>query len=362
MVRSAAAVLAVLILPGLALAQQSQGTHTVIRDDTLWDLSERYYSNPFEWRLIWEANRTVIDDPNLIYPAQVLAIPGLPTRDATAQGGPPAGGGIPGGGVAGAGQPGPAQPQAQPSGPASSAADARTIFYRNQPEAASVIGIREREYIAVDIDQVYSAPWLGPLEGVPEHVGTLLGFALPTDRGSTMRQFHQVIVRTDAPVRVGDEYRTYRVSKAIPRVGQVVTPTGILSVTAVHDSGAVAVITEEYGRIQNGDLIGALPPYSMVAGQYAADVTGGSEAMIMGFGGRAQLNDIGQHAFLDLGTDHGIGLGDEFVLFSDAVRTEVRGRLQVVGLTPTSSTARILALTDDVFRQGVIVRLVRQMP
>jgi hypothetical protein len=356
MVRSAAAVLAVLILPGLALAQQSQGTHTVIRDDTLWDLSERYYSNPFEWRLIWEANRTVIDDPNLIYPDQVLTIPGLPARDATAQGVAPAGGGAPGGGQ-------PAEPPTQPmQGPAVSAADARTIFYRNQPDAASVVGMREREYIAVDIDQVYSAPWLGPLEGVPEHVGTLLGFALPTDRGSTMRQFHQVNVRTDEPVRVGDEYRTYRVARTIPRVGQVVTPTGILSVTAVHDSGAVAVIREEYDRIQDGDLIGPLPPYSMVAGQYAADVTGGSEAMIMGFAGRAQLNDVGQHAFLDLGTDHGIGLGDEFVLFSDAVRTEVRGRLQVVGVTPTSSTARILALSDDVFRQGVIVRLVRQMP
>ncbi|MCA1790047.1 MAG: LysM peptidoglycan-binding domain-containing protein [Thioalkalivibrio sp.] len=315
MVRSAAAVLAVLILPGLALAQQSQGTHTVIRDDTLWDLSERYYSNPFEWRLIWEANRTVIDDPNLIYPDQVLTIPGQPARDATAQGGAPAGGGAPGGG----GQP--AQPVQPTQGPAVSAADARTIFYRNQPDAASVVGMREREYIAVDIDQVYSAPWLGPLVEVPQHVGTLLGFALSTDRGSTMRQFHQVNVRTNEPVRVGDEYRTYRVSRTIPRVGQVVTPTGILSVTAVHDSGAVAVITEEYDRIQDGDLIGPLPPYSMVAGQYAADVTGGSEAMIMGFAGTAQLNEIGQHAFLDLGTDHGIGLGDEFVLFSDAVRT-----------------------------------------
>ena len=360
MVRSAAAVLAVLILPGLSLAQESQGSHTVIRDDTLWDLSERYYSNPFEWRLIWEANRSVITDPNLIYPDQVLAIPGRPARDVTAQADSPAAENVPGDRQAVEAL-APAPPLTQSQGP-SADSEARTIFYRNQPEAGSVLGMRERELIAVGIDQVYSAPWLGPVEGMPSAIGTLLGFALPSDRGSTMRQFHQVDLRTDAPVRVGEQYRTYRVTRSIPRVGQVVTPTGVVSVTAVHDSGAVAVITQEYDRVQSGDLIGHLPPYSIEAGQQAADVTGGSEAMIMGFAGTFQVVDIGQHAFLDLGADHGIAVGDEFVLFSDAVRTDVRGRLQVVGVTPNSATARVVSLSDDVFRQGVIVRLVRQMP
>ena len=56
MVRSAAAVLAVLILPSFALAQEPAGTHRVIDDDTLWDLAVNYYQDPFEWRTIWEAN------------------------------------------------------------------------------------------------------------------------------------------------------------------------------------------------------------------------------------------------------------------------------------------------------------------
>ena len=48
MVRSAAAVLAVLILPALCLAQEPERSHTVVDDDTLWDLSEFYYSSPWE--------------------------------------------------------------------------------------------------------------------------------------------------------------------------------------------------------------------------------------------------------------------------------------------------------------------------
>jgi len=66
------------------------GTHTVVDDDTLWDLAQRYYQNPFEWRVIYEANRDSIADPNLIYPNEVFIIPGLPGA-ATATTGAPIG-------------------------------------------------------------------------------------------------------------------------------------------------------------------------------------------------------------------------------------------------------------------------------
>lgn len=365
MVRSAAAFIAVLILPGLAFAQQPQGSHTVVDDDTLWDLAQRYYSSPWEWRTIWEANRSDIENPNLIYPGQVFTIPGASARGQTA-GGPPAGGAgqpaqqQPGGGQPG-GDPGMGPRQGSPSD-GIAPADRRTIFYRQQETTASVVAMIDREYVAVDVDQVYSAPYLGPLMGAPEHTGTLRGFAFEDKRGNTFRQFDQVIFDTDAPVRVGDQLRTFRVTQTIPQVGQVVTPTGVLTVTAVGDTTAVAVVSNEYLLMQPGDLVGALPAYAITVGERAEDVSGGSEAMIMGAAGPQQLNDLGHHLFLDLGTDHGISVGDEFVLYSDAVTSDVRGRLQVVGVMPTSSTARISAMSDDIFHQGVIVRLVRQMP
>lgn len=362
MVRSAAAFIAVLILPALAFAQQPQGSHTVVDDDTLWDLAQRYYSSPWEWRTIWEANRSDIENPNLIYPGQVFTIPGAPARGQTAEGPPPGGGGQQPGG----GQPGGGEPDVRPGqgGPSDgiAPADRRTIFYRQQEATVSVVAMLDREYVAVDADQVNSAPYLGPVMGVPEHMGTVRGFAFEAKRGSTFRQFDQVIIDTDASVRVGDQLRTFRVDKTIPQVGQVVTPTGVLTVTAVGDTTAVAVVANEYLMMEPGDLVGPLPEYSITAGEHAEDVSGGSEAMIMGAAGPQQLNDLGHHLFLDLGTDHGISVGDEFVLYSDAVSSEVRGRLQVVGVMPTSSTARISAMSDDIFHQGVIVRLVRQMP
>ena len=68
MVRSAAMILAALIILGIALAQQAQGNHIVVGGDTLWDLAQRYCGDPFDWRRIWEANRAGIADPNLIQP------------------------------------------------------------------------------------------------------------------------------------------------------------------------------------------------------------------------------------------------------------------------------------------------------
>ena len=83
--------------------------------------------------------------------------------------------------------------------------------------------------------------------------------------------------------------------------------------------------------------------------------------MIIGFAGRQVLTDIGHVAFLDLGSDDGIKIGDEFVLYGEAVPTNQDGALQVIGVTETTASARVLSMADNVFRQGVVVRLAKKM-
>ena len=137
-------------------------------------------------------------------------------------------------------------------------------------------------------------------------------------------------------------------------------PTGVLTVAAIDDGTVVGVVTKEYHRIQPGDLVRPLPAYAVTPGRVPQPVAGGSEAMIMGLAGMQEISDLGHVAFLDLGADDGIDIGDEFVLYSAAVGT-ADGRLQVVGLSPNTSAARIVSMVDDVFRQGVVVRLARSM-
>jgi len=165
-----------------------------------------------------------------------------------------------------------------------------------------------------------------------------------------------------SPARVGAELQIFRVMREIESVGQVVVPTGILTVSAITDDGVTGVVTKEYQRIQAGDFVRPVPAYTVQQGVRAREVSGGSEAMIMGFAGRQVLNDLGHIAFLDLGSNDGIKVGDEFVLYGAATANDERGSLQVVGVTDRMAAARISSMADNVFHQGVVVRLVRKMP
>lgn len=51
-------------------------THTVQKGDTLWGIAKKYYGSGGQYQKIFQANSGKIKNPNLIYPGQVLTIPG----------------------------------------------------------------------------------------------------------------------------------------------------------------------------------------------------------------------------------------------------------------------------------------------
>jgi len=56
-------------------AQLAARTYTVRSGDTLSAIAERYYHNPGDWQWIYDANRSKIYDPNIIYVGESLTIP-----------------------------------------------------------------------------------------------------------------------------------------------------------------------------------------------------------------------------------------------------------------------------------------------
>lgn len=50
-------------------------TYTIKSGDTLWGIATRYYGKGSLYTKIYEANRSIIKNPNLIYPGQVITIP-----------------------------------------------------------------------------------------------------------------------------------------------------------------------------------------------------------------------------------------------------------------------------------------------
>ncbi|MBV6523027.1 MAG: hypothetical protein MNPFHGCM_03194 [Gemmatimonadaceae bacterium] len=56
-------------------AEAQQQTYTVKSGDSLSRISRQVYGDASKWKLIWEANKDIVRNPDLIHPGQVLRIP-----------------------------------------------------------------------------------------------------------------------------------------------------------------------------------------------------------------------------------------------------------------------------------------------
>lgn len=56
-------------------APSTNKTYTVVKGDCLWNIAKKFYGNGSKYTVIYDANKSKIKNPNLIYPGQVLTIP-----------------------------------------------------------------------------------------------------------------------------------------------------------------------------------------------------------------------------------------------------------------------------------------------
>ncbi|MCG3189562.1 MAG: hypothetical protein LKCHEGNO_02015 [Burkholderiaceae bacterium] len=61
-------------IPLSELAPNAPDSHTVVRGDTLWGISNIFLRSPWRWPELWGMNLEQIKNPHLIYPGQVLSL------------------------------------------------------------------------------------------------------------------------------------------------------------------------------------------------------------------------------------------------------------------------------------------------
>ncbi len=351
MVRSAAAVLALVLLPG---ALQAQQRHQVVDGETLWGLAQRYYSDAWRWPSIYEANRGVVEDPHWIYPGEELLIPDVAATPLVAEV---------------TVEPVPAEPECAPAAVPEPVEPERTVFFRDEVAAGFGIGGDSVRRLAVPRAVSVSAPWLGSIMRTPSNIGVVTEFSGADDervRRTTALPYDRLQVELPGLVAArGTQLLAFRVDRSVLGVGQVLVPTGVLTVSDPTPGGAVALVVDIFDHLEVGDFLQVLPSFPLEPGVVAQPIASGPEATIIGFAGDRALQSVHDVAFLDQGSDHGVAIGDEYVAVWDEGNgspVEIEGRLQVISVHADHSSARVVWLRNPVFETGGRVELDRKMP
>src|SRR6185312_7434330 len=71
------------VTDALVVHHEPTSRHTVRSGDTLSSIAQRFYGHAADWRLLYQANRSVVHDPDMIFPGEVLKIPGRTARSST---------------------------------------------------------------------------------------------------------------------------------------------------------------------------------------------------------------------------------------------------------------------------------------
>ena len=275
-------IIAAIFIGGMAFAQgnlpEPKGGETIYvvrRGDTLWDISKRFYGNPLLWPRLWELN-SFIDNPNLIYPGQVLSLkpkyeqPGIPV-------------------------------------------------VRINPE----VEVEQLKDVGAPPPVYYysmggSVGFISPDEW--EHMGTILSSEPPKILLSNGDIVYTNVGRSDG-VQSGDLFTVFRTSKPIlhpytgRRIGYKVAIFGEIEIVDVlGEKMSTAKITNSYREITRGARI---RPHEL----FVNDVTIKKGAQAANGIVVASLNELavvgqGNIVYIDLGKEHSIVPGNSFSIYT----------------------------------------------
>lgn len=358
--------LAATLVASPAMAQEPVQREHVVRDgDTLWDLAALYYSNPFNWPTIYEANTTVVEDPHWIYPDEVLIIPGI--RGDTEP------------------QPRPDVAMGTPEAPL------RTVFYRPPPVSsarsdtgATLLSEPTFRDVPVKLGQFTAAPYVGDPEDLDVRAVYIAKLrenrdvgAPPTAHpGDVIYMTYRGINRPD----LGEKLLLMQVGDGLAG-GRILEPTAVIEVTRLEDESMFARIETQYNPVHRGQLAVTMPDYPDFMVEDAPEVEGGSdlEGEVIEFIGDPPLPSLTDLGYVDLGAEDGVKVGDVFTAYlpaRNAREREVRdvfsrierlppedvARLRVIRVGPEVSTVRVEHLYLPRLENGIRVHRTQRIP
>ncbi|MBM4319512.1 MAG: LysM peptidoglycan-binding domain-containing protein [Deltaproteobacteria bacterium] len=307
--------------------------HSVRDGDTLWDLSESYYTSPWYWPQVWAQNPQ-ISNPHYIYPGDLIRFQPLTESGLAAPGGE------------------------------------RDIATKLEPTGPSVGGARVRFLPKEWNFQVY-VRYVGFV--TDEEIRAAGSIRYSREERKMLGELDEVYIDFERlpRVRPGDRWTILQLEDDLihpiykRKLGTKVDILGVVDIRAVTRKVAIGVIVRSYKEINRGALVIPLVPNfrSVKPRPNAKNIRG---YIVDNY---QNLLNIGQHqiVYIDKGVREGVEVGNRFhvvrrgdgieQLKADAIKTlpwEPLGEIMIVETRDHHSTGLVLGNIQELVAGDVV--------
>ena len=343
--------------------------HVVRRNDTLNGIARRFLGRADRWSELFQANASVIRNPNLIYPGQKLFMgaDGKPTFVL---------------------RPVPTAAPASAPEPDAGAADVRAVPLGRRTTAQAISPLENATITGrmlrptIRRGEAAAAPFLVSLT-TKSTAGALMSRSDPTvvAAASNRDQFQlydeaDVLLPVGTRGTVGQRFGVYQMGPEVRHDklrAQLMQPSGAIEIVAIGTGRAArARVTSMYANIRRGDAILPLDvvvPADMVR---PSEVTNGPVYEVAYVAGGVVLPTLQHYIVIALPQGASSKVGDQYSLFAagvsltetgkDVAPANVVAQVSVVRVTPQGATAIVVGHDQPAIRVGMQAQLVSRMP
>jgi hypothetical protein len=303
--------IAILLTFGANAPTDAAEPYTIQKGDTLWDISGDKLNDKFLWPNLWRVNPQ-IENPDLIYPGDVIMIPSFEELMRML---------------------GMGEEEIAVTGPAIT------------EEAEE----KPKEYI-VNKQRFISSGWISP--DYPA-----IGEIIEAPRNASMfGMLDLVYLKADRNISVGDKFFSIRKIKRVHHpvkkyfLGYQIRVTGILDVVGMDGRNydvPKARVAESFEEVQIGD---GLLPYEEMEPPVVPEIarTPILDGYIVESYTNSTLVSEGDIVYLDKGGDDSISVGDTFSALIQTPFERTVGKIQVFTLQPETSVALVLKSEEEI--------------
>lgn len=310
--------LALVMVSGAKAEEYDYVEYTIQKGDTLWDISGIELTDNFQWPMVWKVNPH-IDNPDRIYPGQVINIPVsflIPAEGKLKRKPPP-------------------PPVEEPVAVEITPKKGKYLISRED--------MLESGYITKNV------PYKGEVTGA-------------VSKRTIFSQYDEIYIKSKSAVQRGDRFYVIRSKAEVKHpvsgddLGYLVRVIGIVEVEEAGTEGLKSTIVEAFENINAGDV---LDDYYEINLPFS---TGEErrpqvEAVVIAARYMKEMSGPNELIFIDKGKNDGLREGDMLMTLVHGTDDRQNGVLQLVNVRDTTSLALIIKSTINIGRGDIVTGL-----